>query len=142
MTSRQTRLRARSPPVASRNRPVGECWLRSAVQRLTGVAYSLDQGGQLGQAGHRGQRRGADRGDRIGEQPDVGVVADHLAEAIEYLAAQAHRVERFRGDGRNPLAGSGSRPAAAHPPSVRAVREPPAIWDIALPARRHSVTVR
>jgi hypothetical protein len=83
----------------------------------------LDQSRQLGHAGHVGEGRGADRGDRVGEQPDVSVEVDHLAEDREYLAAQVHRVRwrsagRRRAEGLNALACSGQGPGAGHSVSV------------------------
>ncbi len=44
----------------------------------------------------------------------MGVVVDHLAQDLEYLAAQVRRVERFRADGGDAIAGTGARPGAGH----------------------------
>ena len=79
----------------------------------------LDEGRQLGDAGHLGEGRGADGGDRVGEQPDVGVEVDHFAKNRENLPAQIPVLEPCCAQGRDSLAGPGPRPGTGHQRSVR-----------------------
>jgi hypothetical protein len=57
-----------------------------------------DQPGQLGQAAHVGQRRGAHRRDRVGKQPGVVLERDRVAQHPQQLDPQGPVVQVALGD--------------------------------------------
>ena len=78
----------------------------------------LDQRRQLRQTRHVGQGSRADLGHRVGEQPHVGVEADHLAQHVKNRAPERPVLQVSVGERDDPLPGPGQPPHTRHQVSV------------------------
>src|SRR5260221_12450573 len=73
--------------------------------------------GKPAMQGNIGQRRGANHGDRVGEQPDVSIEDDYIAQDGEHLPPQDPVIEDAA-----PMARCAGRPEPA--PRYRSFKEP------------------